>query len=41
VADYVARLEGLGIGEVIFTFRAPFDLETIERVGEVREALRS
>jgi alkanesulfonate monooxygenase SsuD/methylene tetrahydromethanopterin reductase-like flavin-dependent oxidoreductase (luciferase family) len=41
VADYVARLEALGIGEVIFTFRAPFDLETIERVGEVREALRS
>jgi alkanesulfonate monooxygenase SsuD/methylene tetrahydromethanopterin reductase-like flavin-dependent oxidoreductase (luciferase family) len=41
VADYVARLDAVGIGEVIFTFRAPFDLETIERVGEVREALRS
>ena len=41
VADYVARLEALGIGEVIFTFRAPFDIETIERIGDVREALRS
>ena len=41
MADYVARLEALGIGEVIFTFRAPFDIETIERIGDVREALRS
>jgi alkanesulfonate monooxygenase SsuD/methylene tetrahydromethanopterin reductase-like flavin-dependent oxidoreductase (luciferase family) len=41
VADYVARLKTVGIGEVILTFRAPFDLETIERVGEVRDALRS
>lgn len=41
VADYVARLAAVGIGEVMFTFRAPFDLETIERIGEVRAALRS
>jgi alkanesulfonate monooxygenase SsuD/methylene tetrahydromethanopterin reductase-like flavin-dependent oxidoreductase (luciferase family) len=41
VADHVARLGALGIGEVIFTFRAPFDLETIERLGEVRAAFRS
>ena len=39
VADYVGRLDALGIGEVIFTFRAPFDLETVERIAEVREAL--
>jgi hypothetical protein len=31
----------LGIAEVMFTFREPFDLETIERVGELRAALRS
>ena len=36
VAGYVARLRAIGIAEVIFTFRAPFDLETIERVGELR-----
>ena len=41
LADYVARLDAIGIGEVIFTFRAPFDLETIGRIGEVRGALRS
>jgi F420-dependent oxidoreductase-like protein len=39
VAEYLARLRALGIGEVIFTFRAPFDLETIGRVDEVRAAL--
>jgi alkanesulfonate monooxygenase SsuD/methylene tetrahydromethanopterin reductase-like flavin-dependent oxidoreductase (luciferase family) len=31
----------LGFAEVIVVFRAPFDLETIERVGEVRQALDS
>lgn len=31
----------LGVTEVIVVFRAPFDLETIERVGEVRQALDS
>ena len=39
VAGYVGRLAALGIGEVIFSFRAPFDLETIDRVGELRSAL--
>lgn len=39
VAAYVDRLAALGIAEVIFTFRAPFDLETIARVDEVRAAL--
>ena len=44
VATVAAYLDGygrLGVGEVIFTFRDPFDLETIERVGELRAALRS
>jgi alkanesulfonate monooxygenase SsuD/methylene tetrahydromethanopterin reductase-like flavin-dependent oxidoreductase (luciferase family) len=36
VAAYVDRLAAIGISEVIFTFRAPFDLESIERVGELR-----
>ena len=40
VAEYVGELAAVGIGEVIFEFRAPFDLETIERVGALRAALR-
>jgi F420-dependent oxidoreductase-like protein len=39
VAEYVGRLRALGIGEAIFTFRAPFDLETMARLGELRTAL--
>jgi F420-dependent oxidoreductase-like protein len=39
VAAYAATLRAIGIGEIIFTVRSPFDLETIERVGEVRAAL--
>lgn len=42
-AEVAAFLEGyrrIGVGEVIFVFRAPFDIETIERLGEVREGLR-
>jgi len=41
VADYLARLAAIGIGEAIFTFRAPFDLETVERIAEVRAALEA
>ncbi len=44
VAEMAAFLDAyarLGISEVMFTFRDPFDLETIERVGELRDALRS
>jgi F420-dependent oxidoreductase-like protein len=44
VAEMAGFLEGyarLGVVEVMFTFRDPFDLETIERVGELRAALRS
>jgi alkanesulfonate monooxygenase SsuD/methylene tetrahydromethanopterin reductase-like flavin-dependent oxidoreductase (luciferase family) len=39
VADYLAGYRDAGVGESIFTFRAPFDLETISRLGEMREAL--
>lgn len=39
VAAFTEEYEVLGVGEVIFVFRAPFDLETIERIGEVRSAL--
>ena len=28
-----------GVGEIIFVFRSPFDLETIGRIGELRAAL--
>ncbi len=41
-ADVAAYLDGyrrIGVGEVIFVFRHPFDVETIMRVGEVRAAL--
>ena len=39
VASYLARYRTIGVGEIIFVFRSPFDLETIERVGELRAAL--
>jgi F420-dependent oxidoreductase-like protein len=39
VAAYLRPFADLGIGEVTFVFRHPFDLETIRRVGEVRAAL--
>jgi hypothetical protein len=39
VAAYVSRLADLGIEEVMWIFRSPWDLETIRRVGEVRAAL--
>ena len=41
VADYVRRFEALGVAEVIWIFRNPFDLETMSRLAEVRAALRS
>ena len=41
VADGSRRLPRLGIGEVVFVFRHPFDLETIERVGEIRAAMEA
>ena len=38
-ATLVERYREIGVGEVIVVFRDPFDIETIERVGEVRAAL--
>ena len=39
VAEYLHEYDRLGVGEVIWIFRSPFDLETIGRVAEVRAAL--
>ena len=39
IADYVREYEALGIDEVIWIFRNPFDLETMSRLGEVRSLL--
>jgi len=41
VADYAAAFEALGIAELIWIFRNPFDLETMGRLSEVRAALAS
>lgn len=39
IAEVLAGYRALGVGELIIVFRAPFDLETIKRIGEVRAAL--
>lgn len=39
VAAYLAAYAALGVAEVMIVFRSPFDLESIERIGEVRAAL--
>jgi alkanesulfonate monooxygenase SsuD/methylene tetrahydromethanopterin reductase-like flavin-dependent oxidoreductase (luciferase family) len=39
VADYIREFDALGIAEVIWIFRNPFDLETMERLSEVRDRL--
>lgn len=39
VAGYVRQFAAMGIAEVIWIFRHPFDLETVGRLGEVRAAL--
>lgn len=39
VAAYIGEYDTLGVREIVFVFRAPFDLETIERLDEVRGAL--
>jgi alkanesulfonate monooxygenase SsuD/methylene tetrahydromethanopterin reductase-like flavin-dependent oxidoreductase (luciferase family) len=41
IARYVQALEAIGIAEVMWVFRHPFDLETIRRLPEVRAALAS
>ena len=39
VAEYVRGFDALGIDEVIWIFRNPFDLETMERLPDVRRRL--
>ena len=39
VAEFLAGYRHIGVAEAIFVFRHPFDLETIERLGEVRDAI--
>ena len=39
IAERLRAFEAVGVDEVIWIFRHPFDLETIGRIGEVREAL--
>jgi F420-dependent oxidoreductase-like protein len=39
VAAYVREFEALGVAEVMWIFRNPFDLETMHRLPEVRAAL--
>jgi alkanesulfonate monooxygenase SsuD/methylene tetrahydromethanopterin reductase-like flavin-dependent oxidoreductase (luciferase family) len=39
IADRLRAYEAVGVDEVIWIFRHPFDLETIGRIGEVRAAL--
>jgi alkanesulfonate monooxygenase SsuD/methylene tetrahydromethanopterin reductase-like flavin-dependent oxidoreductase (luciferase family) len=39
VARYLAGYRDIGVGEVVVVFRAPFDPETIGRLGELRDAL--
>jgi hypothetical protein len=39
IARYLVDYARIGVSEVILVFRSPVDLETIERIGEVRAAL--
>jgi len=39
IAAYVRRFAGLGVAEVIWVFRSPWDLETMTRLPEVRALL--
>jgi hypothetical protein len=39
VAALLRPYQEIGVGEVLCTFRSPFDLETIRRIGEVRALL--
>jgi F420-dependent oxidoreductase-like protein len=39
VADFIEGYRQIGVSEVILVFRDPFDLETIDRINEVRQAL--
>jgi alkanesulfonate monooxygenase SsuD/methylene tetrahydromethanopterin reductase-like flavin-dependent oxidoreductase (luciferase family) len=39
IADYLRAFAAIGVVEVMWVFRDPFDRETIERLPEVRAAL--
>jgi F420-dependent oxidoreductase-like protein len=39
VAEALARYRDIGFGHVVFVFRSPFDLETMDRLSELRAAL--
>ena len=39
VAEGIRAYAGVGVSEVMWVFRDPFDIETIERLGELRAAL--
>jgi len=39
VADHVRRLADLGVAEVIWIFRSPWDVATMDRLAEVRDRL--
>jgi alkanesulfonate monooxygenase SsuD/methylene tetrahydromethanopterin reductase-like flavin-dependent oxidoreductase (luciferase family) len=39
VAEVMRRYEAVGVAEVMWIFRSPFDLQTMERLPAVREAL--
>ena len=39
VAAYIDGYRAIGVSEVAFVFRDPFDLETMERLGEIRSLL--
>jgi F420-dependent oxidoreductase-like protein len=41
IAQRLRAFDSVGVDEVVWIFRHPFDLETIERIGEVRAALAS
>jgi alkanesulfonate monooxygenase SsuD/methylene tetrahydromethanopterin reductase-like flavin-dependent oxidoreductase (luciferase family) len=41
VAEGLEAYRRLGVGELVFVFRHPFDLETIERLPELRAALEA
>ena len=41
VAEYIRGFESMGIDEVIWIFRNPFDLETMASLGDVRRLLAS
>jgi alkanesulfonate monooxygenase SsuD/methylene tetrahydromethanopterin reductase-like flavin-dependent oxidoreductase (luciferase family) len=39
IAEFVRRYDGIGVSQVVWIFRAPWDRETIARLPEVRALL--